>query len=159
MENILIQIFNHPSRNGRIYIADSKEDVLKVFGGFIEENKSSLLLMNTVLSKDYDSIPIDKDEEFFKKFATIEISDTVGIFKDIKIIETGDIGYNEKPIFEVRGNLNFLDNDKGDLTKSLVEEKVCSIGMRSIGQHKLGFGKETFEIEKVIGFDLINIGK
>lgn len=159
MENILIQIFNHPSRNGRIYVADTKEDVLKVFSGFIEENKSSLVLTNTVLSKDYDGFPIDESEKYFKRFATVELLDTVGIFKDIKIIETGDIGYNEKPIFEVRGNLNFLDNDKGDLTKSLVEEKVCSIGMRSIGQHKHGFGKETFEIEKVICFDLINIGK
>lgn len=155
MENILIQIFNHPSRNGRIYVADTKEDVLKVFGGFIEENKSSLVLTNTVLSKDYNSILINK-EEYFKKFSTVELSNIVGIFKDIKIIETSDIGYNEKPIFEVRGNLKFIDNDIGNLSKSLVEEKVCSIGMRSIGQCERGFEREAFEIEKVICFDLIS---
>lgn len=152
----LIQIFNHPSRNGRIYIVDTKEDVLKVFGKFIEE-KVPLILTSNDQAFDLGNNPEESNEDYFKRFLTVNLGKAAGIFKDIEIIETGDIGYNEKPIFEVRGNLKFLENNpNGTMAKELINENVMTIGMRSVGNEKLGFGSKTFEIEKVICFDLLN---
>lgn len=158
MEKILIQIFNHPSRNGRIYVADTKEDVLKVFGNFIEE-KPPLFLSNTNQEFDLNANPEEHPDDYFKRFSTVNLGKVAGLFKDIEIIETWDIGYNEKPIFEVRGNLKFINNENGSMAKELINEKVMTIGMRSYGHHKLGFGPKTIELEKVFCFDLINVGE
>ncbi len=156
-EKIRLQIFNHVSRNGHIYIADTKEDVLKVFGKFIDQ-KVPLYLTDQLQGPDFDRKNMSPDE-YRDEFATVNLQRVAGIFKDIEIVETGDIGYNEKPIFEVYGTLDIRNTSSGNMVGELLNEKVCSIGMRSFAIEKNGFGAKTFDIENVVCFDIINIGE
>lgn len=156
-EKIRLQIFNHVSRNGRIYIADTKEDVLKVFGKFIDQ-KIPLCLTDQLQGQDFDRKKMTLDE-YRNNFGSVDLYRIAGIFKDIEIIETGDIGYNEKPIFEVYGTLGILNTPSGKMVGELLKENVCNIGMRSFVVNKNGLGSKTFDIEKIVCFDIINTGE
>ena len=158
-EKIRLQIFNHVSRNGHIYVADTKEDVLKVFGKFIDQ-KIPLCLTDKLQGQgvDFDREKMTLDE-YRNNFGTVDLYRIAGIFKDIEIIETGDIGYNEKPIFEVYGTLGIKNTPSGKMVGELLKENVCNIGMRSFVVNKNGLGSKTFDIEKIVCFDIINTGE
>jgi len=159
MENkVRLQIFNHVSRNGHIYIADTIEDVEKVFGKFKDE-KTPLWLTNDFQGVGFFDRLRQSGNDLKIEFSTVRLQKIAGIFKDIEIVETGDIGYNDKPIFEVYGNLKIVETPPGKMAKQLLEEKVCTFGMRSFSTAKNGFGPKTYDIENIVCFDLINNGE
>ena len=86
-EKIRLQIFNHVSRNGHIYIADTKEDVLKVFGKFIDQ-KAPLCLTDQLQGPDFDRKNMSPDD-YREEFGVVNLQRVAGIFKDIEIVETG----------------------------------------------------------------------
>lgn len=157
MSRVRLQVFNQVSRNGHVYIADTKEDVEKIFSKFTDK-KAPLILTNKCQE---DLIPDHHDNDYFKKFCTVEISSIAGCFTDIDIIETGEIGLGNKPVFEVWGDMKLNNSSNGDHVKSLMDADVMTFGMRSIGNHKIdsdfsNLDNPPIEISQVITFDLIN---
>ena len=65
---VRLQIFNQVSINGCVYIADTKEDVEKIFSKFIDK-KSPLVLTNKCQE---DLIPDHHDIDYFKRFCTVD---------------------------------------------------------------------------------------
>ncbi len=151
MNRVRLQIFNHVSRNGHIYIADTKEDIENIFGKFRNE-KNPLWLTDQLQGPDFDRKNMSIDE-YRDEFATVDIARIAGIFEDIEIVETGDIGYNDKPIFEVYGYLKIINTDGGRHVGELLKENVCSIGMRSFSTKQ---NEKIYDIEHVVCFDLIS---
>lgn len=155
-QRVRLQVFNQVSRNGCVYIADTKEDVEKLFSKFIDK-KAPLILTNKCQD---DLISDHHDIDYFKKFCTVELSSIAGRFDNIDIIETGEIGLGNKPVFEVWGDMEIHNSPNGDFVKSLMDTDVMTFGMRSIGAKKFGtdFGNldnPPTELGQVISFDLI----
>lgn len=154
---VRLQIFNQVSRNGSVYIADTKEDVEKIFSKFINK-KAPLVLTN----KCQDTFVNDHhDIGYFKKFTTVDISTVAGCFTDIDIVETGEIGLGNKPVYEVWADMKYNNSSNGDYVRSLMEEEVMTFGMRSIGRRIFNSDLSNLdnpptEISRVISFDLIS---
>ena len=134
---VRIQIFNHPSMNGRIYTAKTKDEVFEFF------NKPNGLLLTsqdqTIIAKKDFSIATDK---------------IIGKFENIDIVDTGDIGYNDYPIFEVYAEINDDSNlsEKFKPYKDMYENNIATFGMRAIGT----VSKDSVVVlEKIICFDMI----
>lgn len=141
---IRLAIFNHVNTNGRVYVAESKEEIQKLF------NKSEYFL--TGFSGDDN--PDLNVEEKLKKSATVKLQDTVGIFKNLEIVETGDIGVGDLPIFEVYGELKVFENPGGKVFEESYNQNIVTIGMRSLGK-KVDLYLPNFKIDKVICWDTI----
>lgn len=121
---VRLAIFNHVNANGRVYIAESKEEIQKLF------NKSEYFLTGFGGGE----APELNSEEKLKRSTIVNLMDSVGIFKDLEIIETGDIGVDDLPIFEVYGELKTFDNPGGKLFTESYQENIVTIGMRSFGR-------------------------
>lgn len=128
MEKIRLQVFNQPTINGRVYVAKTKEDIEKLFP------------IETYLTSGFDEaiqgngISISNIDEDFKRHTTIPISSIIDVFKEIEVIETGTIGVDNLPVFEVHGHINFLNRPDKDFFKTCFEENTVTIGMRSLGK-------------------------
>lgn len=146
MEKVRLQVFNQPTINGRVYVAKTKEDIEKLFpielyltSGFNEAIKGNGMHISNI-------------DEDFKRHTTIPISSIIGVFKEIEIVETGTIGADNLPVFEVYGHIKFLDRPGIDFYKTCFEENIATIGMRSLG--KVDPNKKV-EISKLICWDII----
>ena len=146
MEKVRLQVFNQPTTNGRVYVAKTKEDIEKLFpvetyltSGFDEATKGN-------------GISISNIDEDFKRYATIPITSIIGVFKEIEVIETGIIGVDDLPVFEVYGHIRFLDRPGKDFYKTCFEGNTVTIGMRSLG--KMDPDKKV-ESTKLICWDTI----
>ncbi len=132
-----IQIFNHPAINGRIYTAKTKEEVFEYF------NKKNGLLLTS------------QDQPLIEKRDFSIVNDKIiGKFENIEVIDTGNIGYNEYPIFEVYAEIK----DDSELSekfkpyKEMYENSIATFGMRAIGT----VSKDSVvTLERVICFDMI----
>lgn len=133
MERVKIQTFNKPIIDGRVYVAENKEAVEKIFAKYLVE-KPTLLLTD----KNQETDLVKRDDENFdhfdRRFKTVDLTTVVGKFENIEIIVTDEIGIDELPIIEVWADLKILDNDRGKYVKSMFEANVATFGMRSIAQ-------------------------
>ena len=151
MENrVRIQIFNQPVIDGRVYVAENKEFVENIFKKYLDNTKPLLL---TDSNQERGFLDDHHDEDYYKKFSTVDLSTVAGKFEDIEIIETNEIGFGGVPIIEVWANLKILDNDRGKMVNSLFKEDVATFGMRSI-VNCLPDNKK--EITHVISYDLVS---
>ena len=152
MERVRIQIFNRPTIDGRVYVAENKEFVEKIFAKYLVD-KPSLFLTNK--SQETDLIKRDNEDQdqFLKRINTVNLDSIAGKFENIDIIETEEIGINELPIIEVWADLKILDNDRGKIVESMFETHVASFGMRALAQC---FPDNQKSITQVISYDLVN---
>ena len=141
---VRLAIFNHVNANGRVYVADSKEKVQLLF----KNSEYFLTGFGGEEAPDLDT------EEKFKRNATVKLQDTVGMFKDLEIVETGDIGVGDLPIFEVYGELITFENPGGNLFKESYNQNIVSIGMRALGKC-MDVNPPKCIINKVICWDTI----
>ena len=141
---VRLAIFNHVNANGRVYVADSKEEIQKLF-------KNSEYFLTGFGGEEAPELDA---EEKFKRNATVKLQDTVGMFKNLEIVETGDIGVGDLPIFEVYGELKVFENPGGKLFEESYNQNIVTIGMRSLGK-KVDLYLPNFKIDKVICWDTI----
>ena len=130
--------------NGRVYVANSKEDIQELF------NKSEYYLTGM---KSSDPIGTNYANVDFG-LGVVNLLNTVGVFDNIEIIETGDIGSNNLPIFEVYGELRIFDTDIGKLFEESYNQNIVTIGMRSLGK-QTDLYLPNFKLDKVICWDTI----
>ena len=146
MEKVRLQIFNHVSRNGLLYPAETKEEVERLF--LKPKAKDKNIYLTNVLQGD----------GCFKNnmhASVIDVSSIIGKFENIEVVETGDIGQNGYPVFEVYGTLKYFDTPHKEDYQEMIEGKTMTFGMRAIGRHTKADLKIR-EIENVISFDLIS---
>lgn len=152
MERVRIQIFNQPIVDGRVYIAENKEVVEKIFAKYLVD-KSTLFL--TDKSQEIDLIKRDDEnfDHFDRRFRTVDLGSVAGKFENIDIIVTDEIGIDELPVIEVWADLKILDNDRGKFVESMFESEVATFGMRSIAQC---YPDNKRLLTQVISFDLVS---
>lgn len=129
-----LMIFNHVNSNGKIYVAKSKEEI------------QNLLYKDLYLTSGLDE-NVDINDS-----CIVDISKIIGIFKDIEIIETEDIGIDDLPIFEVYGKLQFFDTPSKEFHKTCFDANIVTIGLRSIVKH---ISDKIVNIKQVICWDTI----
>lgn len=139
-----IAIFNHVNANGRVYVANSKEEVEKLF------HRPEYFITDPVGT--YEQTENLSFGEFQKRFCEVDIGRINGSLGNIEVIETGDIGVNDLPIYEVYSELKIFDTPKSKMFDECFRENVVSIGIRSIGT---GWENNHFIINNVICFDVI----
>ena len=135
---VRLQIFNHPSKNGRIYSAKSQDEVFDFF------NKKFGLFLTS-----QDQTLIEKTDN------AIDMSKIIAKFDNIEVKYTGDIGYNGYPVFEVFAEINEDSsfNEKFKPYAELLENNIATFGMRAVGT----VSKDSVaKIEQVICFDMIS---
>ena len=152
MERVKIQTFNKPIIDGRVYVAENKESVEKIFAKYLVE-KPTLFL--TDKSQDTDLIQRDNEnfDDFERRFKTVDLESIAGKFENIEIIVTNEIGIDELPIIEVWADLKILDNDRGKFVTTMFETDVATYGMRSIAKC-LQDNKRL--LMHVVAYDLVN---
>ena len=152
MERVRIQIFNQPIVDGRVYVAENKEVVEKIFAKYLVD-KSTLFL--TDKSQETDLVKRDDEnfDHFDMRFKTVDLMSVAGKFENIEIIVTDEIGIDELPVIEVWADLKILDNDRGKFVESMFESEVATFGMRSIAQC---YPDNKRVLTHVISFDLVN---
>ena len=152
MERVKIQTFNKPLVDGRVYVAENKEAVEKIFAKYLVE-KPNLFL--TDKSQETDLVKLDDEnfDHFDRRFRTVELASIAGKFENIEIIVTDEIGIDELPVIEVWVDLKILDNDRGKFVESMFETNVATFGMRSIA-HCYPDNKRL--LTQVISFDLVS---
>lgn len=152
MERVKIQTFNKPIVDGRVYVAENKEVVEKIFAKYLVD-KSTLFL--TDKSQEIDLVKLDDEnfDHFDRRFRTVELASIAGKFENIDIIVTDEIGFNELPVIEVWADLKILDNDRGKFVESMFESEVATFGMRSIAQC---YPDKKRLLTQVISFDLVS---
>ena len=152
MERVRIQIFNQPIVDGRVYIAENKEVVEKIFAKYLVD-KSTLFL--TDKSQETDLVKRDDEnfDHFDMRFKTVDLMSVAGKFENIEIIVTDEIGIDELPVIEVWADLKILDNDRGKFVESMFESEVATFGMRSIAQC---YPDNKRVLTHVISFDLVS---
>ena len=152
MERVRIQIFNQPIVDGRVYVAENKEVVEKIFAKYLVD-KSTLFL--TDKSQEIDLVKLDDEnfDHFDRRFRTVDLGSVAGKFENIDIIVTDEIGFDNLPIIEVWADLKILDNDRGKFVESMFESEVATFGMRSIAQC---YPDNKRLLTQVISFDLVS---
>ena len=152
MERVRIQIFNQPIVDGRVYVAENKEVVEKIFAKYLVD-KSTLFL--TDKSQETDLVKRDDEnfDHFDMRFKTVDLMSVAGKFENIEIIVTDEIGIDELPVIEVWADLKILDNDRGKFVESMFESEVATFGMRSIAQC---YPDNKRVLTHVISFDLVS---
>ena len=134
---VQLQIFNHPSKNGIIYSAESQDEVFDFF------NKKFGLFLTS-----QDQTLIEKTDN------VIDMSKIIAKFDNIEVKDTGDIGYNGYPVFEVFAEINEDSsfNEKFKPYAELLENNTATFGMRAVGT----VSKDSVaKIEQVICIDMI----
>ena len=152
MERVRLQIFNRPTVEGRVYVAENKAFVEKIFAKYLVD-KPPLFLTNK--SQEADLVKRDDEnfDHFDMRFRTVDLGSVAGEFKNIDIIETEEIGIGDLPIIEVWADLKIFDNDPGKFVKSMFEADVATFGMRSIAQcHP----DNKRSLTHVISYDLVS---
>lgn len=165
-------IFNHVNTNGRIYIAKSKEEIQKLLyknsylTSDLDENVDTINTndiskiseqfkdneIQNLLYKDlYLTSGLDENVDI-NDSCIVDISKIIGIFKDIEIIETEDIGIDDLPIFEVYGKLQFFDTPSKEFHKNCFDANIVTIGLRSIVKH---ISDKIVNIKQIICWDTI----
>ena len=139
-----LAIFNCESPSGRVYVANSKEEIENLF------NKPEFYLIGFGGNENPDI----SYEETIKKFATVNLKDVIGKFTNFEIIETGDIGVGDLPIYKVFGKVDIFDNEGGKVFDECFKESAIHFGMRSFGKHDVVNNK--FDIKKLICWDAIS---
>ena len=152
MERVKIQTFNKPIVDGRVYVAENKEVVEKIFAKYLVD-KSTLFL--TDKSQEIDLVKLDDEnfDNFDSRFRTVDLLSVAGKFENIEIIDTKEIGVDDLPIIEVWADLKILDNDRGKFVESMFESEVATFGMRSIAQC---YPDNKRLLAQVISFDLVS---
>ena len=134
---VQLQIFNRPSKNGRIYSAKNQEEVFDFF------NKKFGLFLTS------------QDQTLIKKTDNvIDMSKIIAKFDKIEVKDTGDIGYNGYPVFEVFADIreDSAFNEKFKPYAELLENNTATFGMRAVGT----VSKDSVaKIEQVICIDMI----
>jgi hypothetical protein len=138
---MIIQVFNHPSKNGRIYSANSIEEVIKLFGGARE------IFINDILQG------IDKFTNL-EDAAKVKFENIIGKIQSVNIKDEGHIGENGKPIFSVEAEVKYFDKPQSKVVKEDIENNTMSFGMRALCSNDLEH-TEHFKINQVISYDLI----
>lgn len=150
---VRLAIFNHVSSSGKVYVANSKEEIENLF------NKPEFYLTGfggneapakTTKEKFEQSI---FTEEKLKQAATVNIPDIIGKFNNFEVVKTGDIGIGDLPIYEVYGEINIFDNPGGKVFEENYKENTMTFGMRSFGKQNVT--NNSFNIEKLICWDAI----
>lgn len=138
---MIIQVFNHPSKNGRIYSADSIEDVMKLFG-----NAREIFVTNSLQG-------IDKFANL-EDAAKVKFENIIGKIQSVNIKDEGHIGENGKPIFSVEAEVKYFDKPQFKVVKEGIENNTMSFGMRAMCKKDLN--NENYDvISQVISYDLI----
>lgn len=152
MTRVRIQLFNQPIINGRVYVAENKEVVEKLFAKYLVE-KPNLFL--TDKSQETDLVKRDDEnfDHFVMRFKTVDLMSVAGKFENIEIIVTDEIGIDELPVIEVWADLKILDNDRGKFVESMFETNVATFGMRSIAQC---YPDNKRVLTHVISYDLVS---
>lgn len=152
MERVRIQLFNQSVIDGRVYVAENKEFVEKIFAKYLVD-KPTLFLTNK--SQEIDLQPEDGEdgEHFFKRFTTVNLESIAGKFENIEIIETNELGFDGLPIIEVWADLKILDNDRGKFVDSLFKEEVATFGMRALTKC---FPDNKKVITHLVSYDLVS---
>lgn len=152
MERVRLQIFNQPTVDGRVYVAENKEVVEGIFAKYLVD-KSTLFL--TDKSQEIDLVKLDDEnfDHFDRRFRTVDLGSVAGKFENIDIIVTDEIGFDNLPIIEVWADLKILDNDRGKFVESMFESEVATFGMRSIAQC---YPDKKRLLTQVISFDLVS---
>ena len=120
---VRLLLFNHVNNDGKVYVAESAEEIEKLFGK--QAGYSSKFLVNAPV--------IDPEltyKERFSKVSSPDITQICGGFEDFEIIETDDRGYDDFPVFEVYGTLKVLDSENGKNFENLYKENLTSIRVR-----------------------------
>jgi hypothetical protein len=152
MTRVRIQLFNQPIIDGRVYVAENKEVVEKLFAKYLVE-KPTLFL--TDKSQETDLVKRDDEnfDHFAMRFMTVDLMSVAGKFENIEIIVTDEIGIDELPVIEVWADLKILDNDRGKYVESMFETNVATFGMRSIAQC---YPDNKRVLTHVISYDLVS---
>lgn len=141
--NVKIATFNQPGLDGRIRLADSKEYIVELL------NKLDFCFLT------YGRMT---HEENSIKFTGIDLTSIIAKIENIYIVENG-IGYADKPIFDVYGDINFIKNDQAKLIKETFENNIVAIGIRALGTSKKDQNNICLEISKIICWDIIILDK
>ena len=152
MERVRLQIFNQPTVDGRVYVAENKEVVEGIFAKYLVD-KPTLFL--TDKRQEIDLVKLDDEnfDHFDRRLRTVELASIAGKFENIDIIVTDEIGIGELPVIEVWADLKILDNDRGKFVESMFESEVATFGMRSIAQC---YPDNKRLLTQVISFDLVS---
>ena len=152
MERVRLQIFNQPTVDGRVYVAENKEVVEGIFAKYLVD-KPTLFL--TDKRQEIDLVKLDDEnfDHFDRRFRTVDLGSVAGKFENIDIIVTDEIGFDNLPIIEVWADLKILDNDRGKFVESMFESEVATFGMRSIAQC---YPDNKRLLTQVISFDLVS---
>ena len=152
MERVRLQIFNQPTVDGRVYVAENKEVVEGIFAKYLVD-KPTLFL--TDKRQEIDLVKLDDEnfDHFDRRFRTVDLGSVAGKFENIDIIVTDEIGIGELPVIEVWADLKILDNDRGKFVESMFESEVATFGMRSIAQC---YPDNKRLLTQVISFDLVS---
>ena len=137
--------FNKVNANGVIYIAESKEYIDKLV--ITEDGASSSYLVNVPIID-----PNLNYDERFKIASTVDFHSLCGVIREVEIIETGDIGFKDLPVYEVYGEVKPIANDNGKLFSDLYNENLVSIGIRSWARH---LPENVQSIGKIICWDVV----
>lgn len=142
-------IFNHVSKDGRVYVAESKEEIQNLIN-----KEKELYLTNGLFNSVNDSqyIKVSDIEEDYMKMATRLIKSIIGSFKDIEITETGNIGVNGFPIFEVYGTLNLFNLPTKQFLEDCFKANIVTIDMRSLGNIDQD---KNVKLNRVICWDIV----
>ena len=138
---MIIQVFNHPSKNGRIYSADSIEEVIKLFGGARE-------IFITDILQGIDKFTTLEDA------AKVKFENVIGKIQAVNIKDEGYLGENGKPIFSVEAEVKYFDKPQSKVVKEGIENNTMSFGMRAMCK-KDQENEKCYNISQVISYDLI----
>lgn len=143
-----ILIFNHVSNDGVVRVAESKE--------YIENLLKPLELDRAFITNGLDSEShLISQEEREKQFRNVNIMNICGKISNIEIIETGEIGFNDLPIYEVLGLIVPIGSPGGKLFKELYNQNVIKIGLRALGVRTNDGDKKILNINKLVCWDTI----
>ena len=141
--NVKIATFNQPGLDGRIRLADSKEYIVELL------NKLDFCFLTDGR--------MTREENLIKS-SCIDITSIIAKIENICIIENG-IGYADKHIFDVYGDINFIKKAPAKLIKATFENNIVAVGIRALGTSKKDQNNICLEISKIICWDIIILDK
>ena len=128
---VKISTFNQPGLDGKIRLADTKEYIFELL------NKLDFCFLTDGRTIHTNLI----------KFMCIDITSIIAKIENICIIENG-IGYADKPVFDVYGDINFIKKAPAKLIKETFENNIVAIGTRALGTIKMKW-KQYFHQNKI----------
>lgn len=143
-----LTIFNQVDRNGRVKVANSKEEIENLFRQF---EKTGSLITNGL---DNESPNIEQRERDVR-FNTINLMNVCGKIENIEIIETNKNGYGDLPLYEVYGDIVAFDTPSGNIFNECFDQNLVTIDIRALGQNRMVNNQIVTDITKVICWDTI----